>query len=501
MDVKKDLANANNLWEPITEAFFQWLGNRTDILRPALAAEPTIKVMIFLALLDTGHLCSYADIRRLFKEKKVINGSVPDNTLRTSVLNLGKTLDKFKHSLELKALRGRFQLIPRVIKSPISIKRDALLILDPPAFAAEEIACDLVEKGMLPIQALYFLEWSARWWQAFSSNEVEIRLDYEVNAWEKLGIKNRLYKNNSQLIGMVGLAPGEGLAEIALLKKILYDDPNKKIHYLAIDSSQRLLRDHINLLKETLSAEIESGRLICVGIIADIYNGLRDAIAKSRNELVRHEMIQAEQAFLPSTCSILVTYLGNCLGNNYQDQETEFFSIVHSIFQNRPLEFLVGVSVMRSTADIYKRNWDDFLLQTPKHLLETKKLLKSGKPLSSNELNEFNLQKNNNNNRCPPVIPETYTARHQITGQIYRFYYQLAFDLKIATEFSPEIRALPKDSLILLYNIIKYNMASLVKGIEKCGLFKVRYDKNYHQLVDTFNGTREYAVFSAFLEK
>ena len=62
------------------------------------------------------------------------------------------------------------------------------------------------------------------------------------------------------------------------------------------------------------------------------------------------------------------------------------------------------------------------------------------------------------------------------------------------------VRPLPKGSLILLHSIIKYNMKTLVSGIEKCGLFNVAYDNSYHQVVDTPNGKREYVVFSAYVE-
>ena len=50
--------------------------------------------------------CTYDDIKEIFKAKNIIRGIVPDNTLRTSILNLGKTLDKFNHALELKSFRG-----------------------------------------------------------------------------------------------------------------------------------------------------------------------------------------------------------------------------------------------------------------------------------------------------------------------------------------------------------------------------------------------------------
>lgn len=43
-------------------------------------------------------------------------------------------------------------------------------------------------------------------------------------------------------------------------------------------------------------------------------------------------------------------------------------------------------------------------------------------------------------------------------------------------------------------------MQSLMQGIEASGLFKVKYDPSYHQVVGTSNGTREYAIFIAYLE-
>jgi hypothetical protein len=506
MSVDEQVIDDKNTWIPNPDNFKTWLKQRFTILNPGLSPEPTIKVLTFLALYDANKECSYDDIRQIFVDKKVIIGNVPDNTLRTSVLSLGKTLDKSGHSLVLKSSRGRFQLVERPtllkVTLPPEAPRDLVVLLQEQAIQAENIAFALIEKSELSLPGLYFLEWSARWWEAYSSKEAEVRVDYEAGAWEKLGIKDR-FSNTLEakdLINLLGLAPGEGLAEIGLLKKLLREDPTRKIHYLAIDSSQRLLRDHIGLVKETFTPEIESGRLICAGAVADLFTGLRDAIDNTRVEFKRRGLIQSVEEFLPNKSGMLVTYFGNCLGNNHLDQETEFFSMIHSIFQNRPLEILVGVSAMRTSTDDYLRNWDDFLLQSPRHLLETKKLLKSSRPEDSKELPEFMLPEDDSkSNRCPPVKPEQYIVRHQIEGQIYRFYYKLAFDLELANSSHQSVRPLPSGTLILLHSIIKYNMKSLVDGIEKCGLFNVIYDKNYHQVVDTPNGKREYAVFSAYV--
>jgi hypothetical protein len=157
-------------------------------------------------------------------------------------------------------------------------------------------------------------------------------------------------------------------------------------------------------------------------------------------------LIKQQEDFLPESSSLLITYLGNCLGNYYQDQETEIFSIIHSIFQNRPIEFLVGVSVMRPEPDEYTRNWDDFLLQAPKHLLETNQLLESSRTSDSPDLPEFNLPKDGDSNRCPSVIPESYIVRHCVEGQIYRFYYRLEYDLHLLLGAQKKLRPLPAHS-------------------------------------------------------
>ena len=242
-------------WTANNDCFYEWVRDYEECLSPGLNAEPTVKVLIFLALLESQKPCTYAQIKEIFYKKGVINGSIPDITLRTSVLNLGKTLDKHSNTYELLSNRGRFELIKRKKLKLISTadQEPVYIINSPAAVQAENIAQELVLKSRLPFHALYFLEWSARWWEIFSSDEAQIRIDYEIGAWEKLGIKDRILSNSEETISMVSLAPGEGLAEIAFLKKILNENPNKTVHYLAVDLSQRLLRQHISLLKETLN--------------------------------------------------------------------------------------------------------------------------------------------------------------------------------------------------------------------------------------------------------
>lgn len=292
-----------NKWEANSSIFEQWIANRRSDLNPGLNPEPTIKVLIFLALLESNKAYTYSEIREVFLRKDIIKGHLPDITLRTSILSLGKTLDKYSHPLELKASRGEFQLIKRekrLLTTAQTRKKEPLLLLsEPPAFNAEDIACELIEKSRLPFHSLYFLERSARWWEIFSHNESQIRVQYECNAWETLGIKDRLLAKSNQIFSFVSLAPGEGLAEIELIKKILVENPSIKIHYLAVDTSQRLLREHINLLKESLSAEINNHQIICVGVIADIFSGITDTMKRVRHELVNNDLVQDEADFIP----------------------------------------------------------------------------------------------------------------------------------------------------------------------------------------------------------
>lgn len=455
---------------------------------------------------------------KIFEAHGVIVGEVPDATLRSALRSLGRTLKDAGHPLELRSIRGRFQLRPRGAFNAPHTSKARVVLLDAPVVMAKDTARTVVVNGRLPFESLYSLEWAARWWEAYSGEEAAIRAPYEVEAWHKLGIASRLRKREEEPMCIVGLAPGEGIGEIAILKMILRNGEStpSRIHYLAVDSSPRLLRDHIGLLRETLAPEIESGRLICAGVVTDIFIGLTSAIAEVQDEFRRRGPLSTEDDFLHTSWPMLVTYLGNCLGNGEPDREDRFFSTVHSAFPNRPLELLVGVSVMREESDEYDRTWDEFLLQSLHHLLETSKSLESSQPNQSEELPEFTLPrlldynreenkakyleaKKTRDDRCPPVIARPYFTSSDIEGQIYSFEYRLTYDLGIPDE---RVHKRPKGSRVTLYNVIKYKMPTLVEGIKKGGIFKkVKYLPDFHQAVRTSNGVREYAVFSAYFGK
>lgn len=512
--IEKKMVPSTSNWEIILDTFYRLISKRESTLEPGLAPEPTIKVLIFLALLDSERYMSYEDIQIFLHEHNVIKGKIPKNTLRTSMYSLVQALNKSANPLEVKAARGFFKLEKRTdfstkpTRKPIKkSKGNAVLLIGDPATSEaleEEIATAIIRKTTLPFKGLFLLDSSARMWQHYSDDETEIRFNQESNAWINLGIKERLLKNNSikECLNVVGLAVGEGISEIGLLKNIFLDKNIKTVHYLAIEISHRLLRDHIGLIKEMFSNEIIDGRLLCAGVLSDIFDNLRDPVEKARKAFFSAGILKSKEDFLPDGSGLLVTYFGNTIGNNAPDTETETFSIVRSSFPHRPLEFLVGTSIIHSDfPEQYKRNWNDFLVRMPRYLMETKGFIESfGGSNSFKREFESGLSDSENKKRFPELRVDPYAAQHGITGKIYRFYYKLSFDLRLSEKISKDIYPLPSGTNILLVNIMKYDVNSLLNAIKNGMAFNVQYDKKFNAILDTRTGEREYITFSAYIE-
>ena len=506
-------------WALDYEVFFQWATEKAAFFSDTFAPEPSVKVLLFLALTETRSACNYKMLIEILRQKGVLQGEIPPNTMRTSMLMLGKTIKKCQLPWVLIASRGVYKLEERtkrtdhdsdenlhritnnIQRSKPCVPSEPVIFLDKPVLKVhEEIACTLVQKAMLPFKALFLLERSARWWESYSLAELTLRMPYELEAWQQLQIRDRLYAapTSQQCLCVVGLATGEGLSEIELLKTIFKEGHVQQVHYLAIEISPRLLRDHMELLKEEFAKEIRADRLLCGGVLGDIFSEMGEAVLRVRDAFAA----QGERDFLPSDAPLVVTYLGNCLGNHFPDREGEIFTLIRSVFQNRPLEILTGVSVAREKVDQYQNQqmWGEFLMNMPQFLLNTQNILVSTRDKESSELPEFTVYSENVRARYPAPVPEPYFVSHGIKGQIYRFYYKLGFDLHLVESLAKTIQPLPRDTLILLVNIIKYDMQTLVGGIDKALSFRVAYDDRFHKIVQTSNGIREYAVFSAYLE-
>ncbi len=555
-------------WEPSLPEFTKWLGGREHLLQPALRPTPQLKVLVFLALEESPEPLTYKELHKSILAHGVIKtGKVSLAALRLAIMQLRDKLDREGHRVELQTADvGKFRLKPRGagIRTRGGLNDRIVVIEDPPAVVAGEIAKTLVQQTHLPFKALYFLERSAWLWDVFSGREAEIRAPYEAGALQTLGIAERLAgkataSQDHGVLCVVGLAPGEGIGEIRILKRLLKLAIKPKIHYLAIDSSPRLLRGHMGLVAQEFTGELESGTLLCAGVVADVFAGLIDAVNRARSEFRAREGVEKGAEFLPNSAT-LVTYLGNCLGNEVLlDGESRFFSLVCSSLPNRSLELLVGVSAIRGqftltaeginaldednfprglvsklkslenktiegqreflveiasaidpevlspdqqaallkhadkkwTRDEYKRDWDEFLVSTPRHLLQGH-LMFSDRPPDCKTPPEFVLNESIKRERCPDVSPEFYRASN-IEVQRYKFDYRLAFSLAFGSKESSTRISQPKGSRLTLYNITKYNVPTLVEGIKQAGVFRnVAYVPDYHQPVSTENGVREY---------
>jgi hypothetical protein len=505
-------------WTINEVAFREWLGHREADFQPALDPVPTLKALVFLALLDSSTPNSYDELGRIFEERGVVNGTIPMASLRVAMSELSNVLNRAAHRLQVQAskvgLQSKFQLASRVKISGNHESQNLVIINEPSNENAGEISRAIFERQSLPFHALYYLPRSACWWVTFSSEEAELRKNYEADTWDVLQLGELVASSSSSVVGLVGLAIGEGLGEIELLRRILTD--GYTVHYLAVDLSPVLLTAHAETIREAFSQELKDGRLVFAGILVNVFLDLESALTQARAAFKARGTFLRDEEFIPPDCPLLATFLGNCLGNDENIKEDSVFnSITKSFPQNRPLAFLVGVSVMRSESEreVYTRNWDDFLLQTPHHLLQNLGILRSRRPPTGDdngayrEPEEFILPDDKpgqfkderarcREDRCPEVDVSDYSASHGVKGKIYRFNYILSYPL----EMVKEKRQLRAGSEIVLYSIIKYDMPSLVRGLEK-RQFHVNYNPNYHKSIDTENGRREYAVFVAYLDR
>jgi hypothetical protein len=500
-------------WIIDEERFNTWLAKREAEFEPALDPVPTLKALVFLALLDQKGPCTYEELGKIFEKQGVVNGAIPVASLRVALSELVNILNRNGHRLEVRSFKDgqrevKFELVPR---NDNHNGLNKIIFINEATEKSGKIAEYLLENQSLPFHSLYYLPRSACWWVRYSSGDAEERKHYEADAWERLKL-NELISNSStsSVIGVIGLATGEGLGEIELLRNILGE--GYTVHYLAVDLSPVLLVAHLETIREVFDQEMKEGRLLCACVLVNVFSELDKSIAEARSKFVSSGIMLRGDEFMPQGCPVIASYLGNCLGNDAPDRENIIFSSICKAFpSNRPLAILVGVSVVRKVdgkfvADKYTRSFDEFLLQTPHHLLKNIGILRSIKPPEAiDSYDEFIIPEGKADEpleeitecclrRSPDVIPKPYAASHGIEGHIYRFYYRLDYDLEM-----PKKRLrIPAGTEIVLYTIIKYNIETLIEGIKK-RRFQVLYDPDYHQRLEIHDVRREYAVFVAYL--
>ena len=331
-----------------TQAYDKWVSmHRTEmavLFDPA--AAPTLKTVLFLALLDAG--TEDSGYREL-EDRMIDRGVIAKNKVRSDSLRVAmRELTQLIHKRPSPYSVARFQ---RGTQSRFRLEHGGGALLGAAAESGEQgetfVTCFAFDHPKLQADAWerYFgnhfalppylpfclPESAARWIASanasVSDNDKAETVEsnetfFESTSWRRLGIKAQLLdaaadNSSSRVIAVVGLAVGEGHGEIALLEQVLEDlSADKHVHYLAVDLSHVFLASHAHRLRVKFAKEIAEGRLLCAAVVGDVAD-----LAVTPTSLPRHPVAVARRAtglgenFLPRDSPMLMTYLGNNLGD------------------------------------------------------------------------------------------------------------------------------------------------------------------------------------------
>jgi hypothetical protein len=405
-------------------------------------------------------------------------------SLRLAVSDLARELESQDSPLRLSVTRSgrevRIGLIALARRDRTVNNRCRLLYGElPETLEPARIARRLVETGVLgPPAALYMGTRAAARWLSYSAPLSHTKCAYEASVFDR--VIRPLYEAD-ELVGLIGLAPGEGLGEIAILESLLRGPRAvRNVHYLAVDSSELLLTSHRRLVRDRFGAEIESGKLLFAPVCGDAF-----AVA-TQIEVARE---QHGGTFLAVPTPV-VTYLGNCLGNS-ENEEWHFLQKISAELSSysRP-HFLLGVSALRRTSDgnpIEDRYEVDALtLDAARSLVEEGSHLismrKDGSIIAASDSPEFLVRK-----RALPVRAERYANAMGVTGVVYRFRYRLRNTLAVPDRSA----VMPAGSNVVLSVIIKYEVETLVALLRERGFQVVAPDRHFPAL-EQVNGLERY---------
>lgn len=492
-------------WQISESQFTAWLAGRAEALAPAVSLrQPSVRTLAALALLDQeDKALTYEELHRAIVDKKVLSVpkgapmEIPILTLRVGVSDLAKALRKSGHRYQLRLLKeGREVrlLLSTSLRGEINERESLFALRREPTEINEPrgIARALVRYGgNLPFGSLYATYRAAAWWLSESTFTATKKKDYEAEALDKLQLRTLIVGDE---ILLVGLAPGEGLGEVEIIDRLLHPPAGKKkvrVRYLAVDSSDILLLSHSKLLAERFAEELRSGELTYVPVVGDIYR-LPLHISNCWGGSLK----------TASSTPVMLTYFGNCLGND-ENREWDFFQSVLSAFSPKQrLITVVGVSLLRyggrGKSPIEERYRQSAVwLETPRHLLHDLQLLRSrnqeGELLARRENDEFSLSEAEIASSA--YIPSRdYETAHGVKGKVYRVNYTL----KHLLETQDGTQRLGAGEKLLLYSIVKYDLGSLQKMLTSRGLEFRGPQKGYDTLmIKEGEQSFHYAVFAA----
>lgn len=483
---------------------------------------PTVKALLFLAFLETqGNDCGYDALTALIEHHGVAaRGGLKRDSLRVAIGDLHKTLVNHQTPFSLvRRGQGVFCLnrahLPEATHPTAYSQVITDFPLNHPLGQPEELLRNLFETRVLPFHSLYYLPKSAAWWANYSHDEVAIRRPLEAASWRCFGLHQRL-QSTDRTLSVVGLAVGDGQGELAMLHELITTlDPRVQIHYLAIDLSPSLLLHHAQNLSLEFRHLLTAGRMVCATVVGDIYDLLPSRTSASWDAITRARVLVFPE-FLPWQSPMLVTYLGNCMGNEEPDSERRFFDLLRTRLGDKaraahgnpsgPLECVIGVSVNR-TEEEYRITWENFLLAGPRRLLEHGLLQSHDEHPGSGA---FVAQSGG-----PETQVLDYFASLGLKGRRYIFSHILQHSISASTSttvLTPN--RLKEKQAIQLYAITKYDMETMVALAEDLGFHVARTEgapnlkhlvenkgQWLEQIVDTENGTRHYGVFSVGLKE
>src|SRR5271165_1831057 len=95
-------------WTIRSAAFRLWSEPYANLFGPGFDREPTVKSLVFLALLQQARdeePTSYQSIENIIASQKVVEGKISRPSLRVAISDLARTLDKLGHRFQLEVIR------------------------------------------------------------------------------------------------------------------------------------------------------------------------------------------------------------------------------------------------------------------------------------------------------------------------------------------------------------------------------------------------------------
>jgi hypothetical protein len=262
------------------------------------------------------------------------------------------------------------------------------------------IARTFFSTRILPPKSLFTGETAAAWWLFTARDEAIQRERYEADAWgprrepsvgdapearDYWEVRRSLLASARATGRLTVIAKNvqEGYGVVELLRRLLEDAElhGVQIHYLALDPSPVLLVAHAQLLFRRLRAYMLSARIVCSAVVGDMCNGDRhedhEVLGRAREAVRRRNASIID--FIHEESPILITYLGNLLGNKMPETERRFFQGIKKFcirrgqkdYVPRPILCLLGVSQVQPKPESYNQDWTKFVLSVPRSLLET----------------------------------------------------------------------------------------------------------------------------------